>query len=338
MRLALLVTARCNATCTHCTTDSSPRKHASLGGDDICRLMDQAAALRQPQDPLTFCISGGEPFLDIARLVKVASHGTLLGGQVTCTTNAFWASSDEKAGRVMAELKQAGLHALGVSTSRFHQQFVKPERVLRALAFARRAGVRTVLKCAVTVADRRDGWPEAFGRRANPDQLEIFPVVPYLRKDAALPAESYLREPGTPRGTCPASILTVREDGTAYTCCNPGGFAPLLSVGNALHEGLGATYARFLTQGIQHVLMRRGPAWFADRIRRRGLGHLLRPAYADVCDLCGHIAADPRLSSLARKDAERYESRQMAALFRKFKRSIRSLKRRPSGADVVSPT
>ena len=316
MRLALLVTSRCNASCIHCTTDSSPHKSLALGGQRIKDLMTEAAALRARGDPLLFCISGGEPFLDFKQLLETVSHGTALGGQVTCTTNGSWASSDDRARSMLGALKEAGLYALGVSTSQFHQEYVKPDRVRRALAIARGHGIKTILKCAVTKSDRKSGWARSFARSVRPDKVEIFPVVPYLRSGAALPEDEYIRKPGLPRGRCPAAMLTIREDGRAYTCCNPGGFVDALSLGNALDSGLEPAAEKFHTQALQQVLIRRGPAYLAKAISAQGLGERLRSSYADVCDLCAHIAGDKTLADIAVKVSEQFERERMKALFK----------------------
>jgi organic radical activating enzyme len=329
MRLGLLITGRCNATCTHCTTNSSPHNETTLPEQQILSLMDQAAALRIAGDELLFCISGGEPFVDAAKLTRIVAHGAALGGRVTCTTNGYWASSDEKARLLLGALRQAGLDSLGVSTSRFHQQFIKLDRVRRALATAKELGIKTVLKWARIKDDSHEASFQSLAATTRPDSVESFPVVPYIRRGESLPEDEYIREPRLPEGTCPAATLTVREDGTVYTCCNPGGFARLLRVGNALDQGLASSYDRYLTQGTQQILRFHGPRYFAEKIREAGLGGSLRSAYADVCDLCGHIASNPKLTAVAKTASREFEVAQFQEMIKDVA-GASSLPRRPA--------
>lgn len=318
MQLALFVTARCNAQCTHCCPDSGPHKSQALSADTVFRLMDETAALCGPDEPLSFHLTGGEAFLDFEHLLRVVSHGDGLGARVTVTSNGFWASEDGKARRMLEALKAVGLHALGISTSRFHQQYVKLERVRRALTLAREYGIRTLLKCVVTASDRDSGWAERLADSVKTDDRDIFAVLPHLRKGAVLPEEEYVRQPGLPEGSCPGSILTVREDGTAYTCCNPGGFAEMLKLGSVHESSVEQLRRRHVVRGVQQVLTQHGPVHFARAAIAQGHGARLRPSYEGVCDLCGHIAADPVLSQVAADVAEAPEREHVKAIFQKF--------------------
>ncbi len=306
MDLALILTARCNASCTHCCSDSGPHKREALATGNVLALMDEAARLTPPGERLHFGLTGGEPFLDLAQLAELIRHGMALGALMTCVTNGFWASSEAKADAVIRRIRESGLEHLGVSTSRYHQQFVPLERVGRAVFAAKQHGMTTQLKIAYSAADQDGGlvakWSEAVGA----DEVHSFPLVPYLRQGASLPESDYVRSPGLPEGRCPASILTVRENGAAYTCCNPGGTSPLLEVGNVLESGLAATLDRYRFEPVLQVLRGAGPAYLARAAVAAGHGSRLREAYAEQCDLCAHIASDPVLSAIARDAARDY--------------------------------
>jgi len=315
VRLGFLVTTRCNAACSHCTTSCGPTQTQALTTDTVRRLMDEAVALGRGEPP-EFFISGGEPFLDFAQLREVVAHGARLGGRVSCVTNAYWASA-ARADAMLSALRDAGLQTLAVSTSRYHQQYVRLERVQRALVTAHAKGMGTALKYAVTVSDRAQG--EAFGKwmaSAGVDLIEVFPVLSYVRDGFALPRRQLVRKHRLPTGACPAAVVTVREDGAAYTCCMPGAFTPLLRLGNVHHDSLEEIDARFHYQGVQRLLHARGPAHFARAAIAAGHGRRLRDGYASVCDLCAHIASDPVLAGVAAATAERFERAELRAVFR----------------------
>lgn len=325
MQLGLLLTQRCNAACTHCATSCGPDKSAALSKAQIFRMMEEAAQVHDGHK-LVFAISGGEPFLDFPLLVEVVEHGALLGGEVTCVTNGYWASSDEKARRMLARLKAAGLSRIAVSSSRFHQDFVKFARVQRALLLAQEAGIEAVLKYAKTRSDEaRAAEAEGWAKGAGISRSEPFPVLPYLREGAALRESEYLSDPGLPEGGCPIPSVTVREDGTAYSCCAPGGFVEFLALGNAIEEGVAKVQRRFLLNGRQRLLRERGPIHFARAIEAAGGRSLLRDSYAGVCDLCSHICTDPVLSAIAAAESDQYETE----LVQKARDSVRSNRKAP---------
>lgn len=280
------------------------------------RLMDDAASIWQKEraagEPLHFSISGGEPFLEFARLQRLTMHGSSLGAVVGCVTNGSWATNDGVARSKLAALKASGLSLLAVSTSRFHQQFVKRERVDRALRVAGEVGLRTALKCAVTATDAESDRLEDWVSSRNADQRETFPVLPYVRSGVSLPEVEYVRTEGLPTGRCPGASLTVREDGCAYTCCMPGAFTDFHSLGAVIETGLGPAFERFCTNGIQQVLRNEGPSYFACAIVKAGEGKRLRTHYEGVCDLCAHLGSDATMSAIARRIARRYALRQIA--------------------------
>lgn len=51
MEMSILLTARCNASCGHCSTNCGPYRTESLSREQIFSLMDQAAALSGEQKP-----------------------------------------------------------------------------------------------------------------------------------------------------------------------------------------------------------------------------------------------------------------------------------------------
>lgn len=223
-----------------------------------------------------------------------------------CVTNAFWASSDQKAQAIIARVREAGLAGIAASTSRYHQRFVHIERVKRALNAARAAGMSTMLKIAFSARDEADGLVHEWSDFVGADVVQIFPVVPYLRQGAELAPEDYVRVPGLPEGRCPAQSLTVREDGAAYACCTPGAFEPLLRVGNVFDCSLEDIVDQYQFDPVLQALLERGPVQFARHAMAHGEGARLRRSYADECDLCAHIASDPVLAKCARDSAQQF--------------------------------
>jgi hypothetical protein len=319
--LGLIYTRHCNAQCTHCATDCGPYTRQTLPLQKVLALMSEAAALTPPGEALNFSLSGGEPFLDLDYLVTVVSHGTQLGGTVSCVTNASWASSDARAAAIVARIRAAGLTRLAASTSRYHQRYVPIARVRRALTLARDAGMMTLLKIAYTVQDEDAGMIGTWSDFVGAEALQTFPVVPYLRNGGTIGGGELVRSAGLPAGRCPAPSLTVREDGRAYTCCTPGAFETLLQAGDVFESGLQDIVDRFHFEPVFQLLREQGPAFIANHASARGGKERLRPAYGDECDLCAHIASDPVLAGYARDCAAEYRRKWAQALVEKVQKS-----------------
>src|SRR5262249_33867404 len=147
---------------------------------------------------------------------------------------AYWASTLSKAERKLRELKAHGLSALGVSTSDYHQQFIALHKVENALLAAKQVGLRVILKYPYTaqVNNVTEKLHQLFGEALTDVMLETFPVLPHMRAGYRSTETQYVRDPGMPQGTCPCPVVTIREDGRAFTCCTPGGFVPALQLGN----------------------------------------------------------------------------------------------------------
>jgi len=299
MRLGIVMTARCNATCAHCSKDYGPHRTEHLCKDEIFRLMNEAAAIQDGQ-PFAIDLTGGEPFLEFDLLVDIISHGVRLGAAVGCVTNAFWARDDAVARTKLTMVRDAGLSLLSVSVSRFHQSFVPLHRARRALTIASMLGMDTELKGAVIRSDLNPGGlVDTWAQVLDADWISVFPVLPRLRAGAALPADEYYREAGLPTQRCPGDMLCVDFDGLARSCCTLGHGDPFLVVGDARRMPLKQIHETFRSAGKQRILRELGPVEFARGAQAAGVGHRLRDAYAGPCDLCLHIQSDPQLRAVA---------------------------------------
>jgi organic radical activating enzyme len=308
MKLGLILGARCNASCVHCSESHGPYRAESLDRRTVIRLMNEAAAIDDGA-PLYFLLTGGEPFLDFDLLVEVVAHGASLGGQVSCVTNAFWARTDELAKEKLSVMRDAGLTALAVSVSRFHQRFVPLHRVRRALEAAGELGIRTELKGAITNSDMKPhGALQQWKSVLDADRINIFPVLPYLRESAALPEDEYYRVRGLPTQACPGEVVTVGFDQVARSCCSPGSADDFLSIGDASAVPLAQINRRLGESGKQRILREHGPIYFANAAIGAGLGSRLRDAYAGPCDLCCHIRSDSELCRIAEAVSSSFDS------------------------------
>lgn len=308
MHLGLVFTNKCNAKCNHCGTNCGPERNDRLSLPVIKQLMYEAASLGD--DSLScFSITGGEPFLYWNDLLEMVRTGAQLGAKMTCVTNGSWAVSYEKALEKMSALQDAGLKLLAISTSEYHQQFIPLERVRNAARAAICIGLEVVIKYPYA---RHGVQPDELAELLGPEvmseaSMEIFSVMPSMRSGYHVPKEEMVAKPGIPVGRCPAAVVTIREDGQAYTCCIPGGFIEPLKLGHIGVDSLSCIHERFQGGDLQQLLFVEGPALIARKASESGLGYLLQDSYTSICHLCTDILAKPQLYELAMQIAEEYQ-------------------------------
>lgn len=303
LNIGFLYTSHCNAKCMHCSTDCGPKKRIYLDENHIFRTIEQAAILF-PDRLLHVSFSGGEPFLDFELLCRLVSYAREHAAETTCVTNAHWAINTETAHSLLEQLKLCGLSGLAVSASEFHEPFIPPIRVATALSVARKLGLRAILKYpSVANGESVKQWAMRWGCDLKDIALEEFPIMPHLRTGEVLPSHAYQRTTGIPTGACPATTLTYRESGDAFTCCTPGGFVDSLKLGNIKTESFETIFNRFAMGGLQQILRTEGPSYFIPHVLDAGYRNHLRDEYDGVCDLCTHMFADAELAEVCERVA-----------------------------------
>lgn len=305
MRLGIEITGRCNAACLHCSSACGPTVRDRLSTGEILAVMDQASELNTGQ--LEFALTGGEPFLDRRRLRELIAHGTSLGAIVSCVSNGFWASSMPRALDVLAPLKAAGLRMIGISTSRFHRQYVEAVRVELAIAAASQLGIRTMLKIAITKSDRYlPPEPSIARAEAMADVVEHFAVIGHGRDPSAIDESEWITSETIPVGRCPSAAANIAEDGRYMACCSSGPASPAFAFGNISDTPLRECARRLSASALHRQLRSHGPASFLPAIIQAGLSEKLRPAYHDVCDLCTHLLSDVEMVAVSKQQAETF--------------------------------
>ncbi len=114
--VCLLLTYRCTSECSHCFTSSSTHK------DDPMKLSEAQEYLEEAKrvGARRVWLFGGEPFFYFDLLLSIVESAKQLGLEVTTTSNAFWATSEESAVRRLCPLKEKGLEYISSSADPFH--------------------------------------------------------------------------------------------------------------------------------------------------------------------------------------------------------------------------
>jgi MoaA/NifB/PqqE/SkfB family radical SAM enzyme len=150
--LELAMTYRCNASCEQCSCrlqmDRQREKTDKLTLAEYRDAVDQAMALGAFQ----FCINGGEPLLEYAKVVPLTAYIKERGGWVHLCTNGYLLEEER-----ILELKRAGLDSVEMG---FDSAFVERhdknrrrgsfQRIIRNTQLCRREGLLVVLNTVMT--------------------------------------------------------------------------------------------------------------------------------------------------------------------------------------------
>ena len=108
--IALMVTRRCNMTCSHCSVESSPHAEGVQPNEqELLTVVRQAAAAGVTSIQFT----GGEPMMRQKLVLRLMREAQRLGVRSAMATNGFWGRTPAAAMRHLAgrKLQQAGFAA-----------------------------------------------------------------------------------------------------------------------------------------------------------------------------------------------------------------------------------
>lgn len=281
--IGLMPLNRCNASCSHCGSDSGPQKRSELSINLIKSVIEQAGILYG--EGWCLALSGGEVFIDTYKLNNYIKLAKKNGGFATAVTNGFWADSYERAANIISEIIDNGLKFLAVSTDNFHAPYVKYKNIKNIIKAA--TDLRLPIEIRVTSSHAfrlRDAVKRTESSHPWFIRYVEMPLVPYGR--ATLINKSLLiMSDDTPKGTCPAPSLTINHDGNAMFCCNGGGYSSHLSLGNIKTSSLAEIQNKFDNHVLGNFLRNCGPIALLDTIKSMHPSHIV-DKYVDECHLC----------------------------------------------------
>jgi organic radical activating enzyme len=296
--VGLLLTYHCQASCAHCILRAGPDRHEEVNLEEARDWIRQIAAYRDGYVRV-LSLTGGEPFSNRTRLRTTVEYAAGFGLRISVTSNAFWATTAEKALRTLRSLP--GISFLSLSTDAYHQEYVPFENVRNAL----RAAAEWDIPTYVTVITDNRSDP-AF-QRVQAELLELtapenvrtgltFPVGRAADMKEGL--HHVLAAEPCPEVCQAASSPCIFPDGRVYGCIGPlfelGEHQPLF-LGNARDHSVAEIFDRSEANAVLHALRLWGPAWLIAQMREAGLGkHLPRSFVADsVCSACHSALSQP---------------------------------------------
>jgi len=138
-RILLMYTDKCTSQCEHCSAMSHPTNNKKMSVDEA-KVYLQTAVSKGFKWVLW---TGGEVFIYYEEIVELTQYGQSLGLIFSVDTNAFWASSEEKALQMLLPLKKYGVVHMDVSSDAFHSKYVDVQNVISAVRAALKVGIST---------------------------------------------------------------------------------------------------------------------------------------------------------------------------------------------------
>lgn len=304
----LLMTYRCQVACPHCIVQAGPHRKEHVRLDEAFAWISQLVAYRDGWVRV-LALTGGEPFYDLSLLRAIAEYARKSGLIVTAVTNAFWASSLDRAIHVLKELE--AISNIAFSTDVYHQISIPLEYVKNGVAAAKQCRKPYVI--SVCTENRRDeGYLEIM------QKLHEFTDDDHLRTAIALPVGRAMQQLGTskydwagtpPRSACTSSSPIVFPDGRVVACVGPvielDAPHPLL-LGDLRRESMAEILDRAETSTILHMIRVWGPHKLVSLVHESGLAGFLPERYisSTICQTCYHLMATPRLVSFLEEVAK----------------------------------
>lgn len=320
--LGIYVTFRCPLECGHCGVDSHPRRQERI---DPVMALEQIEKAARGGSVHTLHLNGGEPFLERQLLRDISHKARDLGLNLAITTSAHWATSPERARKVLDDLPI--LTQLMISTDRYHLPYVELDRVaLAAEAAVERDVVTQVAICTKT--GKEDEFVERVRAALGLELLKqveliIFPLDPVGRAQAI--PEAHWREvvEELPAGRCyQLNRPVLLHDGSVSACCNTGvthrdGADNPLKLGNCYQHGIDELLSGVGDDYYIQAIRAGGPKFLAELAIEQGVTLSTRRfRQDDICQLCEVLLRDPAAQAVLKGALENPEVQKKVAVLR----------------------
>ena len=284
--------------------------------EEMKDLIQQAAEL----GAYNVVFTGGEPTLlgkDLITLLKFIRNETSIAS-TRMVTNGKWATTYERAHRLLKEWQEAGLVELNVSCGEYHQEFVPVERVAHAFNAARDLGYPTVLLAGEFLKEGKGNFsPQVFKSAIGEELLPPDLMSPYVSECHGLTCgaamnygrgKTYLDEnelhyydEKAIQNTCAdvLTAITVHPNGNTTACC---GIMmrdeSLLNIGNwrqqRLRAIMEAAHHDLILNWIRYVGLKDMKSWLQEKDPTLSF----KDKYISICDLCAEMVYSKRCQEL----------------------------------------
>ncbi len=320
--IGLIVTYKCQVACPHCIIEAGPDRKEETRLDDAFNWINQIANYRNGFIKV-LSLTGGEPFYDIKKLAALSSFGEEKGLIVSAVTNAFWASTPQKAVDVLESLPS--IKMLAISADVYHQKNIPFERVKNAVNAAEKLDVP--FQIGVCTENQNDNeyksMVEELEQIVQADKIKtaiVFPVGRALN----IRDPKYVTSDEPPVSACSAgSAPIIFPNGNILGCIGPvidiKSAHPLL-LGNLHEMSLEEILDKSEINTIYHAIRIWGPKKLISMANDAGLAKHLSSKYIkdSVCHACYSLMANKEIRRFLQSLSHEPEFRRKVAYARLY--------------------
>jgi len=299
--IGLVMTYKCQVACPHCVIEAGPHRKEEVSLDNAFHWIREIADYRKGHVKI-LALTGGEPFYNIDNLKKISAYAESCGLLVSVVTNAYWATTEEEAVRVLQEIP--GIKMISYSADIYHQKSIPLQRVKNAINAAKKCDLPYYI--SVTTENKNDEGYKQIIRElkesTNEDKIVTVTTFPAGRALKNLGKIDYETSEEPPVYSCTsASSPIIFPDGKVTACigpvidlhsCHP------LSLGdlhqNSLQEILDGAEINPVLQAIRIW----GPRKLISMIKEKGPKELLPMSYVkdSICIACYNLLSNQEIT------------------------------------------
>lgn len=296
--IGLMLTYKCTVACPHCIVKAGPSRTEEMSAEDAFRWIDQIKLFRDGFIS-SISLTGGEPFYNTDLTLKIADYANKQGLIVSVVSNAYWATTKERALKMLESCKS--IQMISISTDIPHQKFISFDHVKNAIWAAKKTGKLY----NIAVATESEDDPEYL--KLMDDILEITDRE-YINTAIILPVGRAETESGhkhlmvtePPESACSmASFPIIFPNGNVIACIGPPITLPEhnpLFLGNLRKESLNEILDKAENNFILQAIRVFGPRTLVSLLKENGYIELLPEQYIDeaICDICFKLLSDKK--------------------------------------------
>jgi MoaA/NifB/PqqE/SkfB family radical SAM enzyme len=284
--------------CPHCIVEAGPHRKEEMTLEDAINWILEAKKYKNGYI-VGLALTGGEPFQNLDKLTRISDLADEVGFTVSAVTNSFWASSKEKANKIIQ--KVPAVRALGFSTDEYHQKAVPIEYVENAI-WAAKMNLR-LYNIGVCTDNREDlefkktiKLLREMGEEDNTRVAFTFPVGRGQTCDLSHKTSS---EPSA-GGCSMAGSPIIFPNGKVIACIGPVITLPPghpLFLGDLKKESLNDILERAEMNPILHIIRIWGPKRLFLLLKEQHYDNLLPTNYVEesICDCCYKLLSDKKI-------------------------------------------
>jgi len=305
--IVINLTLRCPLKCAHCCFSSDMFQGGHLDLASVLRVIEEAAAV-PTIERINFV--GGDPFLHQDIMEEAFHHASSKGLQCSATTSAYWATSADKALKILSPLVKSGLSRIILSYDDPHAEFVAEHKIVNAFQAARALNIETYIAIAIEPGAiiNREYMERLLG--IPPEGIEFVKVYETAINSTGRALEEATKEQIESRrtndlayrGPCLSILrqISIHSDGKLVPCC---GVLPVregLQMGDIFNDSLETSLSQAYDNPVFKWIAFEGPVAILRQITA-STDHPLRDEDFDgICNACDVLFSNPKYMQLLR--------------------------------------